>query len=75
MYHVARMDEVCIPKQALYWEVAGFRRRPGRPRKNWRDEVKKDLQRTGLTREEVEASAKDRHSWRRRVALCIGDAG
>jgi len=43
------MDEVRIPKQALHWEVAGFRRRPGRPRINWRDVVKKDLQRMGLT--------------------------
>jgi len=25
--HVTRMDEVLIPKQALHWEVAGFRRR------------------------------------------------
>jgi len=31
------MDEVRIPKQALQWEVAGFKRRPGRPRINWRD--------------------------------------
>jgi len=38
------MDEVRIPKQALHWEVAGFGRRPGRPRMNWRDVVKKDLQ-------------------------------
>jgi len=37
--------------------------------------VKKDLQRMGLTWEEVESSAQDRHSWRQRVALCIGDAG
>ena len=29
----------------------------------------------GLTWEEVEASAQDRHWWRLRVALCIGDAG
>jgi len=71
--HVARMDEVRISKQALHWEVAGFRRRRGMPRMNWRDVVKKDLQRMGLTWEEVEASA--RHSWRQRVALCIGDAG
>jgi len=42
---------------------------------NWRDVVKKDLERMGLTWEEVEASAQDRHSWRQRVALCIGDAG
>jgi len=42
--HVTRMDEVRIPKQALHWEVAGFRRGLGRPRMNWRDVVKKDLQ-------------------------------
>jgi len=60
--HVTRMDEVRIPKQVLHWEVAGFRRRPGRPRMNWKDVVKKDLKRMGLTREEVETSAQDRHS-------------
>ena len=53
------MDEVCIPKQTLQWEVAGFKRRPGRPRINWRDIVNKDLQRMGLTWKEVEASAED----------------
>jgi len=42
---------------------------------NWKDVVEKDLQRMGLTWEEVETSAQDRHSWRQRVALCIGDAG
>jgi len=47
--HVTRMDEVHIPKQALQWKVAGFKRRPGRPRINWRDIVNKDLQRMGLT--------------------------
>jgi len=47
--HVARMDEVRIPKQVLHWEVVGFRRRPGRSRMNWRDVVKRDLQRMGLT--------------------------
>jgi len=34
--HVTRMDEVRIPKQTLQWEVVGFKRRPGRPRINWR---------------------------------------
>jgi len=47
--HFTRTDEARIPKQALHWEVAGFRRRPGRPRIKWRDVVKKDLQRMGLT--------------------------
>jgi len=61
---VTRVDEVRIPKQALYWEVAGFKRRPGRPRMNCRAVVNKEIQRMGLTWEEVEASAQDRHSWR-----------
>jgi len=69
------MDEASILKQALQWEVAGFKRRPGRRRINWRDIVNKDLQRMGLTWEEVEASARDRQIWRQLVALCIGDAG
>ena len=73
--HVTRMDEASILKQALQWEVAGFKRRPGRRRINWRDIVNKDLQRMGLTWEEVEASARDRQIWRQLVALCIGDAG
>jgi len=40
---------------------------------HWRDIVNKDIQRMGLTWEEVEASAQDRQTWRQRVAL--GDAG
>ena len=46
--HVARMDEVRIPKQTLHWEIVRFSRRPGRPRMNWRDVVRKDLQRMGI---------------------------
>ena len=46
-----------------------------RPRINWKDTVNKDLQRMGLTWEEVEASAQDRQTWRQRVALRIEDAG
>jgi len=58
-----------------HWEVAGFRRRPGRPRMNWRDVAKKDLQRMGLTcRKKLKYQLKTRDSWRQRVALCIGDA-
>jgi len=52
-----------------------FKRKPGRPRTSWKGVAKKDLQRMGLTLEEVEASAQDRQTWRQRVALCIQDAG
>jgi len=31
-----KMDKVRISKQALHWEVARFRRRPGQPRMNWK---------------------------------------
>ena len=72
--HVTRMDEVRFLEQALQWAVAGFKRRPGRPRIHWRDIMNKDLQRMGLTWEEFEASAQDRQTWHQRVALCIADA-
>jgi len=43
--HVIRMDHQHIPRQALHWEVLGFKRGPGRPRANWRSTVNKDLSR------------------------------
>jgi len=33
-----RMDHQHIPRQALHWEVPGFKRGPGRPRTNWRSQ-------------------------------------
>ena len=47
--HVLRMDHRRIPQQALYWEVPGFKRGPGRPRANWIGTVKKDLRKMTLT--------------------------
>jgi len=47
-------------QQALYWDVPGFKRGPGRPRPNWRGVIKKDLQRMGLTWEDAEAAALNR---------------
>jgi len=47
--HLTRMDHQRIPQQALYWEVPGFKRGPGRPRTNSRGVIKKDIQRMGLT--------------------------
>jgi len=66
--HVLWMDHQRISQQALHWEVQGFKRRPVRPRTNWRDVVKKDLQRMGLTWKEAEVAALDRSEWSRRVA-------
>ena len=58
--HVIRTDHQRITGQALHWEVPGFKRRPGRPRTNWRSTVNKDLLRMGITSKEVEVAAQDR---------------
>jgi len=71
---LSRMDHHRLPRQALTSEPEGFRRRPGRPRQNWKD-VKKDLRIMGISWDEVEEAAEDRRSWRNRVAQCVFDAG
>jgi len=76
--HVIRMDHQRIPRprQALHWEVPGFKRDPGCPWTNWRSRVNRDLLRMGITWEEAEVAALDRLEWRRSVAQCIHlDAG
>jgi len=63
------MDHQRIPQQAMYWQVPGYKRGPGRPRTNWRSTVNKE-------REEAEVAALDSHGWRRSVAQCVQlDAG
>ena len=69
--HVFRMDHQRVPQQALYSQVPGYRRGPGRPRVNWRGVVSKDLRKMGFTWEEAEVAALDRHGWRRSVAQCV----
>jgi len=55
------IDHQYIPQQALYWQVSGYKRGPGRPRANWRGVVNKDLRKMGFTWEEAEVAALDRH--------------
>ena len=73
--HVMRMDSERIPHQGMNWQLAGFKRRPGRPRKNWTDIVTKDLKTMGIGWEEAALLSTDRNEWRRCVAQCILDAG
>ena len=47
--HLSRMDHYRLPQQALTWETEDFRRRPGRPRQNWKDVVKKDPRKMGIS--------------------------
>jgi len=62
--------------QTTHWELRGYKRKPGRPRKNWVDVIKRDLRQMDLTWEEAEELANDKAEWRRRVAQCSHlDAG
>jgi len=62
-------------RQATHWELRGYMRKPGRPRKNWVDVIKRDLRQTDLTWE-AEELANDKAEWRRPVAQCSHlDAG
>jgi len=67
MDSVKQMDHQCIPRQALHWEVPGFKRGPGRPPTNCRSTVNKDLLRMGITWVEAEVAALNRSEWRRSV--------
>jgi len=74
--HLIRMGHQRIPRQALHWEVPGFKRGPGRLRANWRSTINKDVSRMGITWEEAEVAAQNRSEWRQSVAQCIHlDAG
>ena len=46
--HVLRMED-SIPRKAIKWELRGYKRKPGRPRKNWMDVVRRDLKDMGTT--------------------------
>jgi len=57
-----------IPRQ---WELRGYKRKPGRPRKKWMDIIGRDLKDTDITWDEAEELATDRAEWRQHVAQCI----
>jgi len=47
--HLERMEEDRMPKKIYTQELEGTRKR-GRPRKRWKEEVKRDLQALGVRR-------------------------
>ena len=59
--HLERMEEVRMSKKIFTQELEGTRRR-GRPRKEWKEEVERDLQVLGVRRwRELVA---DRKKWK-----------
>jgi len=71
-----RMKDSRIPHQAIQWELRGYKRKPGQPRKNWMDTIRRDLKDMDITWDEAEELATNREEWRQRVAQCTHlDAG
>ena len=68
--HVWRMDNSRTARQATNWKLRGYKRKPGRPRKNRVDVIKRDLRQMDLTWEEAKELANYKAEWRRRVAQC-----
>ena len=63
------MEDSIIPRQAIQCELRGYKRKPGRPRKNWiMDIIRRDLKDMDITWDEAEELATDRAEWRQRVA-------
>ena len=61
--HVARMGEARVVQRMLVGKPEG--KRPfGRPRRSWKDNIKKDLQEVGGGREDWMELAQDRDRWR-----------
>ena len=70
------MEDSRIPRQATQWELRSYKRKPGRPRKDWMDIIRRDLKDMDISCDEAEELATDGAEWRQRVAQCtLLDAG
>jgi len=65
------MEDCRIPCQTIQWELRRYKKKLGRPRKNWMDIVRRDLKNMGTTWDEAEELATNRAEWRQRVAQWI----
>jgi len=45
------------------WHLTGYKRKPGRPRKNWMDIIRRDLKDTDSSWEKAEELATDTAEW------------
>ena len=69
--HLLRMEDARIPFQTTRWELGRYKRKPGQPRKNWMDSVRRDLKDMGTTWDEAEELVTNRAEWRQHVTQCI----
>ena len=65
--HVIRMDDRRMPKRLLYSELVHGKRRRGRPRKRFKDDIKSHLKWSNTKPNELERDAKNRPHWRKTI--------
>jgi len=63
------MEDFRIPRQATHWELKGYKRKPGQPRKNWLNTVTRDPKDMGTTQDEAEELVTNRAEWHPCVTL------
>ena len=62
--HVRRMDDSRLPKRLLFGELKAGQRPVGRPKKRYKDSLKKSLKRCDNSSSAWEAIAEDHPAWR-----------
>jgi hypothetical protein len=63
--HVGRMNDERLPKQMLFGELCGGRRRVGKPKGRWKDGVMGDLKHYALSRDTWYQICQNRPQWRK----------
>ena len=65
--HVARMEDMRMPKAVFFSELQEGKRDRGAPRKRYKDQLKRQLAQTGINHQSWQQEASDRDSWRASV--------
>ena len=65
--HVIRMPDERLPKQILYGQLGNGYRRPGGPKKWYKDQIKTNLKNCKIQSSHLEILAGDRATWRSKV--------
>ena len=61
--HVTRMEDVCMPKAVFFSELQEEKCDHGAPRKHYKDQLKGQLVRLGISHHSWQQEASDRDSW------------
>ena len=65
--HVTRMEDIRMPKAVFFSELRGGKRDRGAPRKRYKDQLKRQLARAGISHQSWQQEALNRDSWRSSV--------